>query len=936
MTAFLLPRPGSLRFLRSFGTSLLCLALLGSWPARGFEQAVWIGANSGNWSDPANWNLHAVPNNSADQEYRCIWDAPPVTITVDVPVTVISLTLWSGGTLNIMSDLHFTDGLSFRPGVITGTGTLQCDGSLAFDGDAAGNRHILDGFSVTMKNSSVLVVYSSLELRNRPGDGRLSHINILSDSRFTMGQPASILVGPEGTRSHIDNAGLVLLQKTLQTQADVLNHKDVKVEQTTLTLTNSDLIQDAGSLALTQGSIVNNSTDPDHGRVLIHGGSIGGSGHIDVARVGDDGGSPVTLSGQLNFRDVVVADATTFSVHLGGSAAGQFDNLSASQKLTWHPHLEVDFANGFENFIQPSDVFEIITPEAGAVVEGAFGNVAFGQRIKIGNFGTILVDHATANPAAVVLRDFRPVQFSVAINGAGNSTYYPLPVRPYPVMENAEIGELSTVDWTGGSLEFALTANYSASEDRLFIKPSGTGPGQISAVRDPGDATQMKISYGGTPFATGTGFLASRDASSGPTLMFHLEANATKDAIQALMRTCYYTNDVYGFEAFTNDLLRVFPQRTFQVTLTEPAGFHANDEAPIYLPKVLQIACIPDFLYITPTITKQIIAEAIFDNPERVESLMVGTQIHYAASCGNTPVTFTPLASNPSAMVVSIPQGSANEIDCDIVASVGSLSAAACLQIRLTAPWVSRCILDDSDADVSGGCTLLSSPQLADLRQPGLAAPAGSGPIALASFRALEALMNQTPEGRRLVELYWRHSTEWVAICIANTFGRGGMFAEVRGVLQRWQAYVNALLAGKGSGGGITQPMVTVLNQLWDHVLKDASAALKADMTAERDRFHGFQDFVGKNFNQWAEMLQIPVPTAPFIAFSHPRLDRNGFQAEANHVPGVNYSLLRSANLQDWLPAPGATIKTNQSTLNIADPNPPAAGGYYRLSLSSP
>jgi hypothetical protein len=80
---------------------------LGSWPARGFDRAVWIGASRGNWNDPANWDLHVVPNNSADHDYRCIRDAPPVTITVDVPVTVISLTHWSGCTLNIMSELHF-------------------------------------------------------------------------------------------------------------------------------------------------------------------------------------------------------------------------------------------------------------------------------------------------------------------------------------------------------------------------------------------------------------------------------------------------------------------------------------------------------------------------------------------------------------------------------------------------------------------------------------------------------------------------------------------------------------------------------------------------------------------------------------------------------------------------------------------------------------
>src|SRR5262249_15173431 len=154
----------------------------------GFDRAVWIGAASGNWNDPANWDLHVVPNYSAGHDYRCVWDAPPVTITVDVPITVISLTHWAGGTLNIMSELHFTDGLSFRPGVITGTGTLQCDNSLDVNPGAVRTDHILDGFSVTMTSGSGLVINSSLELLNRPGDGHFSHINILSDSRLTVQQ----------------------------------------------------------------------------------------------------------------------------------------------------------------------------------------------------------------------------------------------------------------------------------------------------------------------------------------------------------------------------------------------------------------------------------------------------------------------------------------------------------------------------------------------------------------------------------------------------------------------------------------------------------------------------------------------------------------------------------------------------------------------------
>ncbi len=101
-------------------------------------------------------------------------------------------------------------------------------------------------------------------------------------------------------------------------------------------------------------------------------------------------------------------------------------------------------------------------------------------------------------------------------------------------------------------------------------------------------------------------------------------------------------------------------------------------------------------------------------------------------------------------------------------------------------------------------------------------------------------------------------------------------------------------------------------------------------MITERARFNGFQDFLGKDFTQWAQMLQIPAPAQPWISLSNPKLTNGRCATEANFVTGVNYSILRSTNLIDWTTLSGSVLKTNGFTLSITDSSPPPTDSFYK------
>jgi hypothetical protein len=199
--------------------------------------------------------------------------------------------------------------------------------------------------------------------------------------------------------------------------------------------------------------------------------------------------------------------------------------------------------------------------------------------------------------------------------------------------------------------------------------------------------------------------------------------------------------------------------------------------------------------------------------------------------------------------------------------------------------------------------------------------------ISLATFHTLEHLLNQTQEGRRLTELYWQHTREIVSM-VATNLPLGLAAAEV---WVDFQPAVTALLSTKGNSVQISQQLVDELNSVWDQFITNGSPQLKAAMQTERARFHNFQDFAGKNFSQWATMLQVNSPTNPVVALSSPKYSRPRFDAEANYIPNFNFSLWRTPDFTNWQQVSNSVLSRNGDTLQISDTNSALSPRYYQL-----
>ena len=117
--------------------------------------------------------------------------------------------------------------------------------------------------------------------------------------------------------------------------------------------------------------------------------------------------------------------------------------------------------------------------------------------------------------------------------------------------------------------------------------------------------------------------------------------------------------------------------------------------------------------------------------------------------------------------------------------------------------------------------------------------------------------------------------------------------------------------------------MIDQLNRAWAGFAHASSPALKAALETERERFNGFQAFVGKNFSEWAGLLQVPVPAQPYIHAFNPTQTQGVFTVGANYILGLAYTLWKSANpgVDDWTLVPADGIQFNADGVGLTDTN---------------
>ncbi|MBL9171047.1 MAG: hypothetical protein JNN07_25165 [Verrucomicrobiales bacterium] len=200
------------------------------------------------------------------------------------------------------------------------------------------------------------------------------------------------------------------------------------------------------------------------------------------------------------------------------------------------------------------------------------------------------------------------------------------------------------------------------------------------------------------------------------------------------------------------------------------------------------------------------------------------------------------------------------------------------------------------------------------------------------SFYRIRDLMNQTSEGKRLVDLYYRF--EGTARQIANR--NPVLYVRSYQMSLNYLPALAAWLAGRGSEVTITREMIEQLNSLWDTFAALGDADLKAALLSERARFHGFDDFIGKNMDDWAALLQIPSTAPNRLQILKAAFGGDGFFVTLTPQPGSNYTLVRKSDVEGatWTRVANQSQRTVADQLVLNDPQPPNGRAFYRVEAA--
>jgi hypothetical protein len=520
--------------------------------------------------------------------------------------------------------------------------------------------------------------------------------------------------------------------------------------------------------------------------------------------------------------------------------------------------------------------------------------------------------------------------------------YVPVSSGEVRLIQDATIETNGAVTWAGGILTVTISSNYVSGPDHVGIKNTGFGATALTIENTGGS---VNIKYGSNTFATASNFLPGTNVTSGGQLVCTFEANATTPAVEALLRSISFKKDNFGYPLFETNILAQFPAVKILLTLADNSSNSVSAERQVLFPKIIELRCQPPVLFYPSTNvvgrTENMTSIATFDNGDQTARL--GNQITYYAPNPVTTVSagvpnvvyFTGLDTGYSSGIV---HGSA-------YATVSpSLSAGFCLSVNGGEFDLAAFNCDGSEGD--GDCVFLSL--LACLIEfihkndscfsgsfalnSGYRKNSMGESISLPTFYALESLMRQTAEGKRLARLYRYHSPELITIVLVHT----DLIDQGQNLLGTWQPFVSGLLAGRGTNV-ITPSMVNGLNTIWNQLTNYASPTLRTNLIAERGRFNYFQDFTNKNFIQWAQMLQITVPTNAFIRLSTPSRTNGQFVAQANYASGLQYSLDRSVDFTNWFPVTTLKIVTNNNlSITLTDTNSPSSNTFYRAVAVKP
>ena len=191
--------------------------------------STWIGG-SGNWSTPANWNTPGAPGTFPDGlNYDAIL-ASPVTITLDLNITIQKFSL-SNGRVDGGFNLTLSDSLIWTAGSMSGTGTTSVAGATISGGSGKGLDRIL--------SNSGTITYSSADAVNPIFFGLISGAiaGVLNNSgTFNTTAGGDFAQGNANAGHAINNSGIWNVSGAGTTSSVSNNTGTVSVQSGTLSL----------------------------------------------------------------------------------------------------------------------------------------------------------------------------------------------------------------------------------------------------------------------------------------------------------------------------------------------------------------------------------------------------------------------------------------------------------------------------------------------------------------------------------------------------------------------------------------------------------------------------------------------------------------------------------------------------------------------------
>jgi autotransporter-associated beta strand protein len=342
----------------------------------------WVGGDSVNptgWNDAANWVENAVPATGD----TIVFDTTAATIKSFTTINDFSTSVSVG--VIVINDADTTAGhdFSFSGHAVTITG---------------GITHSMQG-SATNLNFASITVGASEPWTNSQGSLVIACPVDLHGNTLTVGGSNNTTFNGNITSSV---AGTDALVKTGGGTATVAGSSNTYDGATTV----------SGGLLAVTGTVTQSAIS------VLNGGTLGGTGTAAGVAASSGGvvsaANAIGATGTLNTGNVALATASTLQVDIGGTAAGQYDQLNIGAANTVNldsdsgagASLNITLVNGFLPSL--GQTFTILNSQGTSAISGTFNGIGQNGTLIVANRYTFQVNYTSGpNHNNVVLTVIR-------------------------------------------------------------------------------------------------------------------------------------------------------------------------------------------------------------------------------------------------------------------------------------------------------------------------------------------------------------------------------------------------------------------------------------------------------------------------------------------------------------------------------------------------